>query len=654
MTDRLLARAETTKLARLLDIPDPDALEFLTALPPEAIRAFRERATDLLFDADGPKLRRIAAATKLVPTPIAARAAERAFGPGLCAAVAAQVEPARAVDIAKALPAPFLAEATIQLDPRRTAQIIPKVPLPMVVAVARELLSRGEHVTLGRFVGVVSEEMMAAAAEVMDDTDLLRTGYLLEDKSSMDNLLEIVAARLPGVVRAAHEQAMWAEGIDLLATVNPANRARIGDLSAQLGGEILDSLVEAVYELDAWATLLPVTSAMSHDSLAVFAQRPIVHTEPVLTAIVDVALDHGLWLDLLPLATHLPAQPLAFIAARVAAEPDHELAELIGQADAADLWDAMIPIALAMTDPERRRMAGLPVMQDPDVLRAITVTCARHELWSQVLPLVDALPEAGKKTLGLCLAELTDKQVRAAVLAAAEGENFGVLVDLAIAEGLWLDLLPCVTELAQAPREFVAGRVAAHTDERLAELVREADGAGRWDALIPVALAMTEPDRRRVAGLPILAEPQVLRKVIDTAAAHELWPEVLPLVDALPQQVKPTIAACLGDLTREQLLAAVRAAADSADIPALVEIALAQDQTGRARILDLIDGMPDLDDFLTALTPATPEVVWNAFTEVRAEIPAGLRERLAARARELGHTGYAEGLIDSGFATPNN
>ncbi len=644
MSGKLLARAETTKLARLLDISDPGALEFLTELPPEAIRAFRERATDLLFDADGVKLKRVAAAAKLVPTPIAAKAAERAFGPGLCAAVAAQVEPARAVDIAKALPPQFLAEATIQLDPRRTAQIIPRVPTPMVVAVARELLSRGEHVTLGRFVGVVSEEMMRAAAEVMDDTDLLRTGYLLEDKSSMDNLLEIVVDRLPGVVRAAHEQTMWAEGIDLLDTVNPANRARIGDLSAQLGDEVLDSLVHAVHELDAWATLLPVTAAMSPQSLTLFAARPIVHTEPILTAIMDVALNHGLWLDLLPLAIHLPADPLAFIAARVADKPDHELSDLIGQADAADLWDAMIPIALAMTEPSRRRMAGLPIMQDPQVLRAITTTCARHELWSQVLPLVDALPEAGKKTLGLCLAELGEDQRRAAVLAAADSENFAVLVDLAIDEGLWLELLPLTIELTDAQRRFVAERVALRSDDRLGALIREADAAALWDALIPIALAMSDPDRRRMAGLPILADPDVLGKVIATAAEHELWSEALPLVGALPEAVKPIIASCLGSLGREQLLAAVRAAASSADIPTLVEIALAQDETGRARVLDIIDGMPDLDEFLAALTPDIPDVVWDAFVEVRAEIPDALREQLAARARELDRVEHAARL----------
>ncbi|WP_194818552.1 hypothetical protein [Nocardia sp. XZ_19_385] len=502
MTTQLLVRAETTKLARLLDVSDPVQLEFLSGLSPAAIRAFRERATDLLFDRDAQRLQRVAAASKLVPTAISAKAAERAFGPVLCAAVAGSVEPAQAVSIAKALPAKFLAETAVQLDPRRTAAVIAEVPPRLVAQVAKELFARGDHVTMGRFVGVVPEASMRAALPEASDADLLRIGFLLEDKSSMDTLLGIVEDRIPGVIRAACEQDLWAEAIDLLDTVDQANRAKIGDIAAGLGDDVLDALIEAVRELDAWATLLPVTSAMSQDSLRVLAARPVVHTEAVLGPIMDVALDHGLWLDLLPLSVHLPEAPLAFLAARVAEKPDDELADLI----------------------------------------------------------------------------------------------------------------------------------------------RQADTAGLWAALIPIALAMGEADRRRMAGLPVMREPEVLRAVIDTIAEHELWSQGLPLVDALPKSAKPILASCIGDLTREQLLAALLAAARSADIDTLVDIALAQESEGRARVLEIIDGMDDLGEFLEALTPETPEVVWRGLVEVRDEMPADLRAQLAHRAAACGKDSIADEL----------
>ncbi|MEV6769522.1 hypothetical protein AB0N05_12935 [Nocardia sp. NPDC051030] len=509
MSEHLVAVAETTKLARLLGISDPTELDFLVDLPPAAIREFRERATDLLFDRDAKRLKGIAAASKLVPVAISSKMAERAFGPVLCAATASAVDPGRAIDIAKSLPSRFLAECSVQLDPRRTAAIIAAVPPKMVEDVARELLARGDHITMGRFVHVVPEPALRAAAPVMSDVDLLRIGFLLEDKSAIDKVLHIVADRVPGVIRAAYVQNMWAEGIDLLDSIAPHNRAWIGDITAGLGDEVLDALIGAVHELDAWATLLPITSAMSHDSLRLFAERPAVHAQEVLAAVMDTALDGGQWLNLLPLAAHLPEAQLA----------------------------------------------------------------------------------------------------------------------------------------------FVASRVGDKTDERLAELIREADTAGLWDALIPVALAMTEENRRRMTALPIMQEPEVLRAVIASTAEHELWSQALPLVDALPDSVKPVLASCIGDLTREQLLTAVLTASRSDTIHTLVDVALAQDPQGRARVLEIIDGMDDLEEFLAALSPDTPDVVWRALIEVRAEIPARLLALLAERARELGRDGDAGELEPVGATT---
>ncbi|WP_067693486.1 hypothetical protein [Nocardia jejuensis] len=508
MSEHLVAVAEITKLARLLDISDPTELDFLVDLPPGAIREFRERATDLLFDRDTKRLRGVAQASKLIPTTISAKVAERAFGPVLCAAVASAVDPARAVDIAKALPSGFLAECAVQLDPRRTADIIAAVPPRMVTEVARELLRRGDHITMGRFVHVVPEPALRAAAPVMSDRDLLRIGFLLEDKSAIDDVLHIVADRVAGVIRAAHEQSMWSEGIDLLDSIAPHNRAWIGDITAGLGGEVLDALIGAVHELEAWSTLLPITSAMSHESLRLFAERPAVHEQHVLTAVMDTALDGGHWLELLPLAAHLPAEPLAVIAARVAGE----------------------------------------------------------------------------------------------------------------------------------------------SDERLGELVREADTARLWDAMIPVALAMSDTDRQRMAALPVMAEPAVLRAVITSTAEHELWSQALVLVHALPRATTPILASCIGELTREQLLTAVLTAARSDTLATLVDVALAQDRQGRARVLEIIDSMPDVHEFLSALTPDTPDLVWNALIEVRPEIPPALLSLLATRARELERPETAAALEPLGVA----
>ncbi|MEU6585938.1 hypothetical protein [Nocardia sp. NPDC046763] len=420
MSEHLVAVAEITKLARLLGITDPTELDFLTDLPPAAIREYRERVTDRLFDRDAKRLKGIATASKIVPVGISSKIAERAFGPLLCAAVASAVEPQRAVDIAKALGSTFLAECAVQLDPRRTAAIIAAVPPKMVTDVARELLSHGDHITMGRFVHVITEPALRAAAPAMSDTDLLRIAFFLEDKTAIDNVLHVVADRVPGVIRAAHDHQMWAEGIDLLDSIAPHNHAWIGDIIAALGGDALDALITAVAELDTWSTLLPITGAMSHDSLRLFAERPTIHTDTVLAAIITATAD------------------------------------------------------------------------------------------------------------------------------------------------------------------------------------------------------------------------------------NDLWSQALPLVDALPDTTKPTLAARFGDLTREQLLAAILTASRGDNIHTLVDLALAADQAGRTRVLALIDDMDGIEEFLTALTADTPDTVWQALIQVRDDIPARLQTLLAERALELGRDDDAGELAPLG------
>lgn len=416
MSNHLEATAEITKLGRLLDV-DADELGFLADVAPAALRTFRTRATDLLFDRDADRLHRVAAASRLVPVAIAAKAAELAFGPLLCAAVAGLVEPDRGVAIAERLPTQFLAQTAIQLDPRRTVPLLGAVPPAVVADVGRELLRLGDYVTMGRFVGVLPEASLRAAAAVMSDADLLRIAFLLEDKSRVDELIDLVEDRLASIVAAAHEHDLWAEGIDMLATVGVENRGRLGDLTASHGDAVLEGIIRAAARLDAWDALLPVTRTMSHDSLLAFCAHPAVHEPQTIASIVGVALDGGLWPDLLPLAAHLPPEPLAHVASTVAEQPDERLAALVLEAVAAGRWDEMIPIALAMHVDDRRRLARLPALHDDDLLQGVLATVARLELWAEAVPLLDALPGPERERVLVLVDGLDDPAPARAALA---------------------------------------------------------------------------------------------------------------------------------------------------------------------------------------------------------------------------------------------
>ncbi|GGK66738.1 hypothetical protein [Nocardia camponoti] len=424
--------AELARLANVLQRTNSNDLAFLADLPPAALRAFREQITDRIAAADARRMHRVAAASKLVPAPIAAKITEAAFGPVLAAAIAGTVEPARAVAIASALSPKFLADGTVTLDPRRAVALIAEVPLPMAIAVARELISRRDYLTMGRLAGALRDEVLIAVMPLAADIDLLHIGYYLEDTDAADRLLTVVASRIPGLVRATNAENQWAEAISLLDMLGPIQRSHLADVVAEQDGDLLDGLLDAVNTLDAWPTLLPVAAGMRTESLRRLAERPLMQEEQVLTKIADLALTQNLWLDLLPLAEHLTPQQLATVATRIAQEPDDVLTDLVEQAHANNHWQTLLPVALALTDEHRARFATLPVMHRKDTLTAALQSSATNSLWPQALPLVTLLPTHTHDTLAAGVAALSDTEFREAIAATPKANATVTLVQVVL------------------------------------------------------------------------------------------------------------------------------------------------------------------------------------------------------------------------------
>lgn len=480
MSERLDREAEMIKLARLLGV-EAKEIEYLEQIPSLDLRAFRDQVTDRLFAGDAERLGRVAAASKLVPVPLTVKVAQAAFGPLLCAATAGQLDPRHAVKVASRCPTTFLADIAITLDPRRAPDVIAAVPTPLVVAVAKELIARDEHVTMGRFVSYLRPDTLRAAVpEIPDDGDLLKVAFVMEGKDKLDDLLDLARDRIPGLIRTAYDEDLWSEVLDLVGHLSAENLSELGDIAAAEDDGLLDALVRAAHALSAWDTVLPITAAMSPESLHRFAALPSIQDDDVLTGIVDAALDGSLWLDLLPLTTHLPDETRRRLAALTAAKDDATLEGLAAEAHEAEMWDALLPIALAFTPEARLRLAGLPLLQREDVLRAAIGAAARHDLWDEVLPLADALPEATKPRIAACIGELSRDDMLVALTAAARSDNLPTLVDIALRQEpagrrRVLDLVADVDRLDD---------FAALLTDRTPQLV--------WDALVEVRDEMPE------------------------------------------------------------------------------------------------------------------------------------------------------------------
>lgn len=306
MTEVLQHRAERLKLARLLSV-EVDHLPALEEVPAGDLAELRRLATDRLFDESARALGRVGAASRLVPAPVVATIALKAFGPLLCARAAGAIDPGKAVDVARRLPADFLADVTVELDPRRVATIIAGVPESLVIPVATELARRGEHVTMGRFLAFVADDALRAAMGALDDETMLRTAFVLEHKDRLDHAVGLLPPeRVPSILRCAAEHGLWAEALDLLGQLSDDRLGPIADDLSAAGEDVVGGLVEAACAADLWPVLLPVVRLASQEACARFASSPAFHTEDVLTAIVRTAAADGLWADLVPLVDALP------------------------------------------------------------------------------------------------------------------------------------------------------------------------------------------------------------------------------------------------------------------------------------------------------------------------------------------------------------
>lgn len=223
------SHAEVRKLARLLRAP-PERFDYLEAVDPRDLRAFREQVTSAVFDAHRGVLQRLAGASRLVPPSVLAKIAERVFGPMLCARVAGLVDVSRGADVAARLPTGFLADVAAELDPRRASQIIAEIPASTVAAVAAELATRQDWISIGRFVGHVPTATASASLQVLDDVALLQTSVVMDNPDQIGDVLRLLSAqRRADLLHTAAQHELRPFAARLLAQLDGDARAPTAD-----------------------------------------------------------------------------------------------------------------------------------------------------------------------------------------------------------------------------------------------------------------------------------------------------------------------------------------------------------------------------------------------------------------------------------------
>lgn len=245
----LQAHAEVTKLARLLD-RGPDELAYLERMAPGDLRALRDGVTETLYDGNS-SLGRLAAASRLLPAGLTATIGQRAFGPLLSARLAGLLDTEKAVDVAGKLPPPFLADVAVELDPRRASGLIASIAPSLIGQVTAELVARREYVTMGRFVGHLSDDAITAAIAHMDDEAVLQTAFVIEDRSQLSRLFaKLPTGRPAGVIAAAAADGLWLEALDLLNHLHQRQRREMVLAALALDERAREAILDTIIAHD--------------------------------------------------------------------------------------------------------------------------------------------------------------------------------------------------------------------------------------------------------------------------------------------------------------------------------------------------------------------------------------------------------------------
>ncbi|MDQ2748408.1 MAG: hypothetical protein M3Y44_02555 [Actinomycetota bacterium] len=220
--------AEIQKLAHQLGV-EPTRLAGLAAVPAADLRILRTQIADALFEADKPRFAKMAALSKAVPVAVAAKLTQFAMPPLLAARTAELIEPQRAADLVGRLSEDYLADVAAAMDASRAAEVVAAIPAGRIAMIAAELARREEWVVIGGFVAHVSPPALAAAVSVFDGEQLVRIGFVLDDKERLDEVSRLVTdAQIDAMLAAACAESLWTELDDLLAhlTLDGAGRMR--------------------------------------------------------------------------------------------------------------------------------------------------------------------------------------------------------------------------------------------------------------------------------------------------------------------------------------------------------------------------------------------------------------------------------------------
>ncbi|MBJ7337071.1 hypothetical protein [Mycolicibacterium sp.] len=268
-------------IALLLGVATSE-LTGLEAVSDDALSALHDQIASRLSADKRRRFARVAGLSQTIPGPIAGRLAEKFLPPAGAALAAELLEPNKARDLVGRVSVRYLGDLAIALDPVRAQDVVRAIPAERVGEVSRELFSRKEYAAMARFVGAVEVEALFAALGVANPHDLLAVVPLLTWNDNLDRVI----AELPNdQIQQIAAELDAAELADLALALDPH---RFGPIVAAVPVDTVADIAGELLERGEHSAMVGFAGVITPEMLAAaIARATDGHLHGLTAAVVD-------------------------------------------------------------------------------------------------------------------------------------------------------------------------------------------------------------------------------------------------------------------------------------------------------------------------------------------------------------------------------
>lgn len=330
---RLAVHAEIIKLAHILNVSEQQ-LAFLQPLAPESLRQFRFAIIELLQNQQKTRFRYLAAWVNWLPRWLTVFMVKRFLDPLIVAQIAVHLSTENLYRIAKHLPAKTLAAISVHLDPRLARELLVYLTTHQIVDIAQILLQERDFVTMGRFVSMLSDEVIQDVAQIVEkESDLLEIAFYIESRERIDHLVHVLPKQRIEqaflIICDPSQRLVWPKLLALMSHIGYGLKQELGDLAVQQGEMVINAIIQAAQEDQLWEDMLPVVACLSDHAQHYVANLPALRQAEIIQSIVAAADQCDLWTDMLVVVNYMQdeaRQAVAHAIAQIDEEVLHHIA----------------------------------------------------------------------------------------------------------------------------------------------------------------------------------------------------------------------------------------------------------------------------------------------------------------------------------------